>query len=198
MSKKEIKMKAFSCALLLLFVCSAAYPQTEDLGQGFYYSEEGGIIMAVNASLAVIKPESPYVMFMAFMASKDHRFLEIDRDNVVMIYKGQEYKMPTVKELRDRYNGQNQDASLYQHLGKESLVYSNVRFYRFPVEEDFFPNLGSGTLLATDKGWISDLFGFKTRLYFKNPGFRKGDEVVFKVNDGKNSEIIGQVAVILK
>jgi len=37
--------------------------------------------------------------------------------------------------------------------------------------------------------------GFRTRLYFKNPGFKKGDEIVITVKDDKNPELTGSCAV---
>jgi len=45
---------------------------------------------------------------------------------------------------------------------------------------------------------MAGTFGFKTKLYFKNPGFKTGDTLVIKVRDKKNPELVGAVAVVLK
>lgn len=45
---------------------------------------------------------------------------------------------------------------------------------------------------------MSDSIGFMTKLYFKNPGFKKGDQIVIAVKDKKNPNVTGSCAVILK
>jgi hypothetical protein len=37
-----------------------------------------------------------------------------------------------------------------------------------------------------------------TSLYFKNPGFAKGDKLTIKVRDMKNPELTGECEVVLK
>jgi hypothetical protein len=39
--------------------------------------------------------------------------------------------------------------------------------------------------------------GFVTPLYFKNPGFAKGDKLTIKVRDKKNPQLAGECEVVL-
>jgi hypothetical protein len=195
---KEVSMKFFRFVGLLLVLSAVAFPQTKDLGMGAFSNENGPIILVIDASLADMKIDSPYVMFMAFMGGKDDVNATISRDDVVMVYGGQEYKMPSIKELREKYNGEVNDRDLYRKLGKEGVIASAVRFYQFRDQYDFFPVLGPRGKLAGEEGSVSGLIGFKTRLYFKNPGFKKGDQILFKVRDKANPKLTGECAVVLK
>jgi len=51
---------------------------------------------------------------------------------------------------------------------------------------------------VTDVASFSGFIGFKSKFYFKNPGFQKGDQLVIKVKDRKNPQIAGEVEAILK
>ncbi len=191
-------MKFLRCALLILFICAAAYGQTEQLGEGMYYSGAGDILIGVDVTIAVRKVDSPYVMFMAFMAAKEDRSLTVKRDGVTMIYKGQEYKMAALKEIEKNYKAMKEDAGLYRRFGKELLLFDKLRYYRFPYQSEFFPTPGVGPGVWVDEGNIVSLDGFKTKLYFKNPGFQKGDQVTIRVVDSKRPESQGEVTVVLK
>ena len=193
------------CALLIL--CAAVYPQaqeaqkpqTEDLGQSTFSNENGAIIIVVDAGVAVRKMDSPYLMFMAFMgAKKENENVTVNRDDVTMIYKGTEYKMPTVKELGKNYGGQIHDMEVYRELGREALISSRARFFRFTRDNDFFPTPGMRTKVAADEGSMYGVYGLKTKFYFKNPGFKKGDSILIKVRDKKKPEITGEVVVEFK
>jgi hypothetical protein len=192
-------VKTFKSALLLLILCAAvAYPQTKDLGMGAFENEHGPILLAVDAALVDFQLNSPYVMFVMYMASRDHaKDIVVSRDTIVMIYKGQEYKMPTYKELRDSYNGEIHDLDFYRHLGKEGIIASWTRFYNFPNEGDFFPPLTMRSQLARDEGSMYSFTGFRSKLYFKNPGFKKGDKVTFKAWDKKDPSISSTIDVVL-
>jgi len=191
-------MKYFRYACLLLVLCAVATPQTKDLGMGAFTNEKGAIVLTIDASLADLKLDSPYVMFMAFMGAQKDQNITISRDDIVMVFNGQEYKMPTVSELRQKYNGEVNDRDIYRRLGKEGVIASSLRFYQFREQYDFFPVLGPRSTVPGEEGSINGYIGFKTRLYFKNPGFKKGDSVLFKVKDRKNPELTGECAVVLK
>jgi len=191
-------MKVIRYAVLLLVLCAVALPQTKDLGMGAFSNEKGPIVLTIDASLADLKLDSPYVMFMAFMGAKKDQNMTINRNDIVMIYNGQEYKMPTVTELREKYNGENNDRDIYRRLGKEGVIASTLRFYQFRDQYDFFPVLGPRGTVPGEEGSINGYVGFKTRLYFQNPGFKKGDSVLFKVKDKKDPELTGECAVVLK
>jgi hypothetical protein len=181
----------------MLFVFGTAYTQTVDLGQHVFFDNEGSIVICVDAAVAVRKLDSPYVMFMVFMGSKGNESISVHREDVVMDYKGQEFQMPTLEELRKEYRGANNDVNLYARLGKESLALSQMRFYNYPWENDFFPVLSRGQL-PTNQVSMTGQIGARTTMYFKNPGFQKGDQLVIKVKDHKNPELTGFCAVALE
>lgn len=189
-------MKAIKLFLAVMLVLGAAYTQTVDLGQNLFFNNEGEIVICVDAALTVRKLDSPYAMFMVFMGSKSNSSVSVHRDDVVMVYKGQEYKMPSIEEWRKEYRGAGNDIDFYTRLGKESLAQSQMRFWEYRWDYDFFPVLGKGPL-PSDQVSMSGNLGARTKFYFKNPGFQKGDELVIKVRDHKNPEIIGFCAVVL-
>lgn len=189
-------MKALRLILVVLFVSGVAYTQSIDLGQNVFINNEGPIIVCIDAAVAVRKMDKPYVMFMVFMGAKGNGNFSVYRDDVVMVYKGQEYKMPSLEEWRKEYKGANNDIELYVRLGKESLALSQMRFWRYPWDYDFFPVLGRGPLPSNQVSMSGNL-GARTKLYFKNPGFQKGDEFVIKVKDHDNPEAVGLCAVVL-
>ena len=189
-------MKVIKLFLAVMLVLGAAYTQTVDLGQNLFFNNEGEIVICVDAALTVRKLDSPYAMFMVFMGSKSNSSVSVHRDDVVMVYKGQEYKMPSIEEWRKEYRGAGNDIDFYTRLGKESLAQSQMRFWEYRWDYDFFPVLGKGPL-PSDQVSMSGNLGARTKFYFKNPGFQKGDELVIKVRDHKNPEIIGFCAVVL-
>lgn len=189
-------MKPIRFALAAIFFLGIASAQTVDLGQNLFFNNEGEIVVCVDAALAVRRLDSPYVMFMMFMGSKSQGSVSVHRDDLVMVYKGQEYKMPTIEEWRKEYQGAQHDIDLYQRLGKDTLALSQMRFWNYPWNYDFFPTLGSAAL-PSDQLSMSGNLGARTKVYFRNPGFQKGDELVIKVKDHKKPEITGYCAVVL-
>lgn len=192
-------MKIAKSVLLVLFLCAAiASPQTKDLGMGAFENDRGPIMLAVDAALVDFQLNAPYVMFVMYMAAKDqNKDIVVGRDTVTMTYNGKEYKMPTLKELRDNYRGEIHDVDFYRHLGKEGIISTWARFYNFPQRADFFPPLTLRGTLSVDEGSMYGWTGFRTKLYFKNPGFKKGDKVTFKVWDKKDPAIASSIDVVL-
>lgn len=191
-------MKALRFVFLCLLIAAPAVPQTQDLGQGVFYNNEGAILIAVDAGVAIRKINSPYVMFRVFMGAAGGGDIAVNRADVVMIYKDVEYKMPAYKEFQNAYSARENDLTLYRNLGKESLALSPMRNFRFPDTADFFPVLGQAGSSLTNEGSMAGTTGFRTTLYFKNPGFKSGDMLVIKVTDKKKPELMGAVAVVLK
>jgi len=191
-------MKAGRIVLGLLLAAAAASPQTLSLGQGVFYNGEGDILIAIDASVAVRKIQSPYVMFKAYLASASRGEIVVDRANIVMIYKDAAYPLPAYKVFQKEYSGQRNDFNLYRNLGKESLALSPMRNFRFPATADFFPAFGETAARLTSEGSMVGTIGFSTTLYFKNPGFQKGDKIIIRVADKKRPEIVGAVAVVLE
>ncbi|MEN6559476.1 MAG: hypothetical protein ABFD52_01715 [Acidobacteriota bacterium] len=192
-------MKILRVVPLILLLCAAAYAQkTDDLGMGAFADEHGPILLAVDAALVDFQINSPYVMFVIYMAAKSQsQEIVVTRDTIAMVYGGQEYKMVPLRELRQDYRGEIHDIDFYRHLGKEGIIASWIRFYNFPERSDFYPPLTMRTELAVDEGWMFSFNGFRTKAYFKNPGFKKGDKVTFKVWDKKDPKIAGQVDVVI-
>ncbi len=200
-------MKILRTVFLSLLLCATAFaqnqqsqePPTEDLGLGVFSNEKNPIIVVVDAGLAIRKLDSPYVMFMAYLAARnENQNIVIRREDVTMIYNGVEIKMPTVKELTTNYNGQVHDLDFHRELNKETLITSRMKLYRFLANNDFYPSPGMRQQTAADEGSLYNVYGLKTKLYFKNPGFKKGDAILIKVHDKKNPEITGEVVVELK
>jgi hypothetical protein len=192
-------MKLFKIALAALVLAAAAYPETKDLGLGAFSNESGAILMAVDAALVNQAIDNPYVMFVVFMAVRgQNKEITVAAKDVVMVYKGQEYHMPSLRDLRDDYGGEIRDVTFYQKLGKEGIFSSWVRFYEFPEKANFFPPLTLRSTLAVDEGHMVAYNGFMTPLYFKNPGFAKGDRLTIKVRDAKNPQLTGECEVVLK
>jgi hypothetical protein len=195
---KETLMKIFKAIAFLVLLSSIAYPQTKDLGLGAFSNENGAIKLAVDAGLVQQNLKNPYVMFVVYMAAaKENQSIVVPRDNVVMIYKGQEYKMPSIKELRSQYGAEIRDITFYRRLTKAGIESSWMRFYQYPANEDFFPPLTTHAPLPKDEAWIYNSVGFRTKCYFKNPGFQKGDKLILRVSDKKNPELMGEVEITL-
>jgi hypothetical protein len=190
-------MKLAKIGMIVLILSAAAYPQTKDLGLGAFANASGPILLAVDASLVNLDKDSPYVMFVAFMAAAGNQSIAVAAKDVVMVYKGQEYRMPSVGELRDDYRGEIRDLDFYRHLGKEGINASWIRFYEFPERSNFFPPLTSSAPLAASEGHMAGKLGFVTPLYFKNPGFAKGDKLTIKVRGMKNPEFTGECDIVL-
>jgi hypothetical protein len=192
-------MKIFKIALVALVLAAAAHAQTKDLGLGAFSNESGPILMAVDAALVNQAVDSPYAMFVLFMAARDtNTSITVAAKDVVMVYKGREYRMPSLGELRQDYGGTIRDLDFYRRLGREGIIASWVRLYQFPDDHNFFPPLTFRSTLAVTEGHMTAFDGFMTPLYFKNPGFAKGDRLTIKVRDVKNPEITGECEVILK
>jgi hypothetical protein len=198
LARKEIQMKLMRYALAILVLAGLAYPQTVDHGMGAFSNESGAILMAVDAALVNRAVKEPYVMFYGFLASKDPNVaVRVAAKDVVMVYKGQDYPMLSLSELRDKYRGEIRDMSFYRKLGKEGIISSWVRLYDFPEPSSFFPPLTLNSPLAVSEAYMLGLNGFMTPLYFKNPGFAKGDRLTIKVRDAKNPALTGECDVVL-
>lgn len=172
---------------------------SRDLGLGAFANDHGPILLAIDSSLAIRSLNSPYVMFYAFMASKNmNQNITVAARDIVVLYKDQVLTMPTVKELRANYGAVIRDATLYRELGKEGINASWIKLFDFPRAPNFFPRLDLRSDLAADYGHMYGVRGFHTPLYFKNPGFRKGDKLVFIVRDAKDPKLTSECTVVLK
>jgi len=198
---KKIKKAGLVLALSLILVWPAvlsAQVITERYGQGVFASSYGPIKLVVDASVAIRDINSPYVLFILYLAAgEEGQNIVVHRDGITMIYQDQEYNMPPVKELREKYHRQMRDTNLYQIGGREGLASTWVRFYKFPTNQDFFP-LQASSSAPVDEGLLTGNIGFRTRCYFKNPGFKKGDEVIIRVTAKNDPNLSNEVAVVLE
>ena len=192
-------MKILKVALIVLVLSAAAFPQTKDLGMGSFANEAGPILMAVDAQLVNQSINRPYAMFVLFIGAKGKdTSITVAAKDVVMVYNGQEYHMPSLADLREHYRGEIRDLDFYRRMGKEGIIASWVRLYNFPNEGSFFPPLTARSGVAATEGHLVALDGFMTPIYFKNPGFAKGDKVTIKVRDVKNPALTGECEVVLQ
>ena len=194
-------MKFLRCAAMLLVFCVlAAYPQTESLGEGAYQSGVGPITLVIDTSLVSLKIDSPFVMFAAWIgATHNNHEITITPKTVTLIYNGQEYALATVKDLRDHYNGMRDDSDIYRKgLDKGAIISSKARLFRYIREGDFFPVLGLRAETPVEEASLFNDIGFRTKLYFKNPGFKHGDKATIKVWDKKDPAISAEVQVVIK
>jgi hypothetical protein len=117
---------------------------------------------------------------------------------VTLVWNGQEFSMPTFKELNQNYKGEIHDIVFYRHLAKAGIISSWIRFYKFLDDGDFFPPLTLNAKLHRDEASLFGVIAFRTKCYFKNPGFKKGDQVLIRVHDKKDPSITGEVGAIFK
>jgi hypothetical protein len=184
----------------LFFVVSAvAVPQTEDLGLGAYSNQKGPILMAVDAGLAATQLDNPYVLFILYMgAAKQDQSIVVSRNDVTLVWHDQEFKMPDLMEFKQSYKGEIHDIVFYRPLPKAGIISSWIRLYKFIDDGDFFPALTAKAKLPKNEASLYGDIAFRTKCYFKNPGFRKGDQVLIKVRDKKDASITGEVGVVFK
>jgi hypothetical protein len=191
-------MKSFKALVMILVLAAAAFPQTEKLGMNSFANTNGPILMAVDASLASRQLDQPYLMLVLYMAAKQNgQDIRVSRGDVKMVFNGQEYALPSVKEFRKEYAAEVRDLDFYAHLGKEGIAASWIRIYTFPAKTDFFPPNTQTASLAADAGSMYNFVGFNTLLYFKNPGFKKGDTILIKARDIKDAALTGEVEITL-
>jgi hypothetical protein len=191
-------MKLIRLWMLMAVVCVMLAAQTTHLGQRVFYNDEGVINLAVDAGLAMERIDGDYVPFVLYMGT-DKGAATVPRENVFLIHNDTTYTLPELKDFRSEYSGDRMDNRQYTtvFMGRESLIMTRFRDYRFDWEDDFFPARGSGRLAVSQAG-ISNIIGFKTFAYFKNPGFKQGDQILIKVIDNKNADIWGACAVKLE
>ena len=191
-------MNRLKALVMVLILVAAASAQTEKLGMNSFANTNGPILMAVDASLASRQLDQPYLMFVLYMAAqKSGQEIRVSRNDVKMVFNGQEYALPSVQEFHKAYGGEIKDLDFYKYLGKEGIAASWIRLYKFPANVDFFPPNTLTSSTAADAASMYNFIGFNTLLYFKNPGFKTGDKFLLKVRDVKDPNVTGEVEVTL-
>jgi len=52
--------------------------------------------------------------------------------------------------------------------------------------------------IPVDEGSMTGNIGFRTRCYFKNPGFKKGDKLIIRVTAKNDPNLSNEVEVVLQ
>jgi len=190
-------MRKTLTALVLIALASAGLTaQTTDMGRGVFVNMEGPINIVADAGLVERYMESDYVMIMLFMLSDPNTTAKINRDTVWVIFNDEPIKMPVLSEFREAYRNENRDARIYDRMGKDQLIQSQMSGYPINWDFDFFPLRSQSK--STDQATLSGSVITKTRLYIKNPGFKPGDRFLITVRDVDNPEIKGAVVIALQ
>ena len=190
-------MKKTLTALVIFTLASAGLmTQTTDTGRGVFVNMEGKINIVADAGLVERFMESDYVMIMLYMLADPNTTAKINRDTVWVMFNNEPIKMPVLSEFREAYRNENRDARIYDRLGKDQLIQSQLSGYPINRDFDFFPLRSQSK--STDQATLSGSVITKTKLSIKNPGFKPGDRFLIAVRDVSNPDIKGAVAVVLQ
>lgn len=187
--------KILTTVLLFALVSLGLMTQTTDMGRGVFVNMEGPINILADAGLVERYLESDYVMVMLFLLTDPNIDANINRDTVWVMYNNEPIKMPVLSEFREAYQNENRDARVYDRMGKDQLIQSQLSGYRINWDFDFFPLRSQAK--STDRASLSATVITKTKLYIKNPGFKVGDRFLIAVRDIDNPDLKGAVAVVL-
>lgn len=184
-------MKKSSLILLTLVLAISLLAQTEYLGDGVFVNHEDKINVMVDTGMAAKYIDEDYVMFMVFMLMDKDMSANVDRKSVFIIYKGENLYMPEIKEFRENYTGDVRDRRMFQQT-IQGDNYSTSQFGGFRVNwsHDFFPARNENKTPA-ERMTLSSSYVSKSKVYFKNPGFKAGDSVRLIVRGSENAAIIG-------
>ena len=180
--------------LVIFMVASLGFGKTRHLGNYSYINTDGEINIAVNAAVAAKNLNLQYLPFIAYMGCDVGSMAVVDRKSVVLMYKGKAYHLPTMKELRQNYNRDVMDMTLFARE-IEHIFPSEMSNYRYQPWVDFCPARTEPRKVPSSTVTLTSSNGVKTKLYFKNPGIKKGDTAVLKVVDKKNPDIKGSITI---
>ncbi len=186
-------MRKVLALILVMFMAVGGFAKSRHLGNFSYINTDGPINIAVNAVVAVKFNKKAYLPFILYLGGDKGVSATIDRSSVVMEYKGKTYHLPSYKEWRENYNEDVYDLSLFSRE-PEHIFPSEMDIYQFQTNVDFFPARNEG-VTVTNVLSVSYRIGAVTKVYFKNPGIKRGDTVKIKVFDKNNKSIYGEVEI---
>ena len=186
-------MRKVLALILVMFMAVGGFAKSRHLGNFSYINTDGPINIAVNAVVAVKFNKKTYLPFILYLGGDKGVSATIDRSSVVMEYKGKTYHLPSYKEWRENYNEDVYDLSLFSRE-PEHIFPSEMDIYQFQTNVDFFPARNEG-VTVTNVLSVSYRIGAVTKVYFKNPGIKRGDTVKIKVFDKNNKSIYGEVEI---
>ena len=187
-------MKKSILVLMVLGIATFGFAKTRHLGNYSYINTDGAINIAVNAVVAVKNPNREYLPFIAYMGADVGTMAVVERKSVVLVYNGKEYHLPALKELRQNYNRDVMDMTWFAKE-IEHIFPSEMSNYRYQAWVDFCPARTEPRKLVADDVTLTSSNGVKTKLYFKNPGIKKGETAVLKMVDKKNPDINGSITI---
>ncbi len=187
-------MKKLILFLMVLVFGTVGFSKTRHLGNYSYIDTDGAINIAVNAAVAAKNLNRKYIPLIAYMGADVGTMATVERKSIVLEYKGKEYHLPTMKELRQNYNRDVMDMTLFANE-IEHIFPSEMSNYRYQPWIDFCPARTEPRKLAPGDVTLSSSTGVKTKLYFKNPGIKKGDTAILRVHDKKNPDIKGELTI---
>ena len=186
-------MKKLLAVILILSMAFSGFSKTRHLGNFSYINTDGPINIAVNAVVAVKFNNKAYLPFILYLGGDKGVQATIDRNSIIMEYKGKTYHLPSYQEWRKNYNEDVYDLSLFSKE-PEHIFPSDMDIYQFQTNVDFFPARNEGTTVANVLS-ISYRVGAVTKVYFKNPGIKRGDVIKIKVFDKNNKSIYGSIEI---
>lgn len=187
-------MKKLLIFTMVLAFATVGFGKTRHLGNYSYINTDGKINIAVNAAVAAKNLNRKYIPLIAYMGCDVGSMAVVERKSVVLEYKGKRYYLPSMKELRQNYDRDVMDMTLFAKE-IEHIFPSEMSNYTFQPWVDFCPARTEPRKLAPAEVTLTPTIGVKTKLYFKNPGIKKGDTAVLKVVDKKNPDISGSITI---
>jgi len=188
-------MKKILILIIILITANFGFTQTRNLGMKSFINTDGEIKIAVKAFVSTkYLAEKAYLPFAIFVGCKSKVRATIERNDVVMVFKGKEYYMPTIKDFRKEYKDDRADLK-YLTLTPQNIFPSEMGIYTYQKDVTFFPPRGAKKLFFTNKASINFRTGLASIVYFKNPGVKVGDEVIIKVSDHEDKTITGEITI---
>lgn len=184
-------MKRSGLFLLFLLLVVSLIAQTEYLGDGVFINHEGTINVMVDTGMVAKYIDEDYVMFMVFMLMDKNMSANIDRESVFIIYEEENIYMPAIKEFRANYSSDVRDRRMFKMtIQGDNYCSSHFSGVRVNWSHDFFPARNEAKTPA-EIMTISSTYVSKSKVYFKNPGFKAGDSVRLIVRGSENPAIVG-------
>lgn len=172
-------MKRIVMLLALAGLVLPALAGTRHLGNFSFIDTDGPFRIAVNASVAAKHLDREYLPFVMYIGMDAGLRATVMRDEVSLIYGDQEISLPTLGEFRKAYNKDIQDMVLLSHES-EHIFPSEMSNFEFQKHVDLFPARNQ-TIVVSDEFTVNSKTGCRTKLYFKNPGIKKGDTATIRI-----------------
>ncbi|MCK7518515.1 MAG: hypothetical protein MZV64_12745 [Ignavibacteriales bacterium] len=185
-------------ALVILVLAGLAYPQTVDHGLGAFSNESGAILMAVDAALVnrdVKEPVRHVLRLPGLQGPEPRRQGRGQGRGHGLQGAGIPHAVPVRAPGQVPWRDPGHELLPQAGQGGDHLLLGAP--LRLPRAVELLPPLTLNSPLAVREAYMLGQNGFMTPLYFKNPGFAKGDRLTIKVRDAKNPALTGECDVVL-